>query len=219
MNRYPLLPGIAGLLALTLALAPPSARAQDETAPAAAEADSGEAGFAGATGDIVLGNEDAPVTMIEYASFTCPFCASFHLDTFPRIKAEYIDPGKVRFILREVYFDGEGLLAARMARCGGKKGYFDLVELYFASQDNWLRASSIPDALYRLAVRAGVPVERLKNCVLDREFALALVEDFQEHTARDGINATPTFLINGVRVEGGSGFEAISQAIEDALAQ
>ena len=70
-------------------------------------------------GDIVLGDDNAPVTVIEYASFTCPHCASFHINTWPRFKAEYIDTGKVRFILREVYFDRYGLWASMVARCGG----------------------------------------------------------------------------------------------------
>ena len=169
-------------------------------------------------GDIVLGDEDAPVTIIEYASLTCPHCASFHNNTFPQVKKKYIETGKVRFILREIYFDGEGLLAARFARCAGEAGYYPLVDRYFSTQKTWSNASDIPRALYQTAVRAGVPTARLKICIQDREFAVSLTETFKTVSDRDSITSTPTFLINGERVEGAVGYREISEVIEKALA-
>ena len=194
---------------VALALLAGTAWAEEEIKPLA------ERGYA--LGDVVLGEEDAPVTMIEYASFTCSHCATFHRETYPQVKSEYIDTGRVRFILREVYFDGEGLLAGRLSRCTGPKGYYALVDLFFSSQSDWIGSSNIGKELYRRAVRAGVPADRLKACVEDQEFALALLESFQSHREEDDIEATPTILIGGERVEGAAGFEQISEMIEQVL--
>ena len=88
-------------------------------------------------GDVVLGDEAAPVTVIEYASFTCPHCASFHINTWPQFKAAYIDTGKVRFILREVYFDRYGLWASMVARCGGTDGFYPMADQLMKKQSVW----------------------------------------------------------------------------------
>ena len=92
-------------------------------------------------GDVVMGNEDATVTVIEYASFTCPHCASFHRDTWPQFKEAYIDTGKVRFIMREVYFDRFGLWASMTARCGGADAFYPLADVFLKKQHEWARVA------------------------------------------------------------------------------
>ena len=169
-------------------------------------------------GDVFLGDENAPVTIIEYLSFTCSHCATYHADSFPQVKANYIDAGKVRYIFREVYFDAVGLLAARIARCTGPQGYFTLADEILNSQYEWMRAEDIPLELVRTVLRAGVPATRLKSCLEDREFALVLVDAYKDHIARDAINSTPTFLIGGTRVEGAQPYARIATVIEEALA-
>ncbi len=91
-------------------------------------------------GDVVLGDDAAPVTVIEYASFTCGHCAAFHVDTWPQFRAEYIDTGKVRFILREVYFDRFGLWASMTARCGGAAAFYPMADQFLKKQHVWARA-------------------------------------------------------------------------------
>jgi len=84
--------------------------------------------------DMVMGAEDAPVEIIEYASFTCPHCARFHADVWPQLKADYVETGKVRFIYREVYFDRFGLWASMIARCGGEGRFFAFTDLIYKEQ-------------------------------------------------------------------------------------
>ena len=94
--------------------------------------------------DMAIGDENAPVTIIEYASYTCPHCATFHQGPFKKLKADYIDTGKVRFIYREVYFDRYGLWASMIARCGGPEKFFGITDLIFAGQSTWARAGGAP---------------------------------------------------------------------------
>ena len=150
--------------------------------------------------DMVLGDANAPITMIEYASYTCPHCGSFHQNTYPQLKAEYIDTGKVKFIFREVYFDRFGLWASMIARCGGQERFFGITDLMFKTQADWTRAGepvAIADELRKIGRLAGLNDEELNSCLQNEESAKTLVEWFQANAARDEINSTPSFLING----------------------
>ena len=150
--------------------------------------------------DMVLGDANAPITMIEYASYTCPHCGSFHQNTYPQLKADYIDTGKVKFIFREVYFDRFGLWASMIARCGGQERFFGITDLMFKTQADWTRAGepvAIADELRKIGRLAGLNDEELNSCLQNEESAKTLVEWFQANAARDEINSTPSFLING----------------------
>lgn len=152
--------------------------------------------------DMVLGDANAPITMIEYASYTCPHCGSFHQNTYPQLKAEYIDTGKVKFIFREVYFDRFGLWASMIARCGGQERFFGITDLMFKTQADWTRAGepvAIADELRKIGRLAGLNDEELNSCLQNEESAKTLVEWFQANAARDEINSTPSFLINGTK--------------------
>ncbi|MFN3936563.1 MAG: DsbA family protein [Gemmobacter sp.] len=150
--------------------------------------------------DLVLGNPDARVTVIEYASFTCPHCATFHAQVFKPLKRDYIDTGKIQFIYREVFFDRYGLWAAMVARCGGTERYFGIAELLYETQRDW-SASSDPlatvEALKRVGRRAGLENDQLDACLQDGDKAQAMVAKFQAETAADGIDSTPSLVING----------------------
>lgn len=153
--------------------------------------------------DMVLGAEDAPVTIIEYSSYTCPHCANFSEGSFKKLKAEYIDTGKVRFIYREVYFDRYGLWASMIARCGGQEKFFGMTDLIFKGQSDWVRAggpTEIVDALRKIGRLAGLESDTLEACLQDGTKAQTLVAWYQEHAKADGIDATPTFIINGEKV-------------------
>ena len=152
--------------------------------------------------DMVLGDANAPITMIEYASYTCPHCGSFHQNTYPQLKADYIDTGKVKFIFREVYFDRFGLWASMIARCGGQERFFGITDLMFKTQADWTRAGepvAIADELRKIGRLAGLNDEELNSCLQNEESAKTLVEWFQANAARDEINSTPSFLINGTK--------------------
>jgi protein-disulfide isomerase len=199
---------IAGALALAAAAALP-ARAQ-ETPPL------DQRGYA--LGDVALGAPDAPVTVIEYASFTCPHCATFHTQTWPEIKAAYVDTGKVRFLFREVYFDQFGLWAAMIARCGGPATYHGFVTTLFENQAEWSRAEDPVQALLRVGRLGGLSAERMDACLRDEAFLERLVADYQAQATADGIRSTPSFLIDGALHAGAIPVAEFSALLDAALA-
>lgn len=187
---------IGGAAALTVAASLPAA-AQDALE---------DKGYA--LGDVVMGSEDAPVTVIEYASFTCPHCANFHIQSWPTMKRDYVDTGKVRFIMREVYFDQFGLWGAMVARCGGEERYYDVVDALLKNQGEWFgahrgayeqtkNAGPIVDELMKIGRRVGMSNARMQECVTDVALRDRLIADFQDYSAKDNIRSTPSFMING----------------------
>ena len=151
--------------------------------------------------EMTMGAEDAPVTLVEYASFTCPHCASFHKSQLKELKTEYIDTGKVRFIYRDVYFDRFGLWAAMVARCGGPERFFGISDLIYDQQSDWIGSGQDPVAitnnLRRIGKVAGLSDEQLDTCLSDADKAQALVAVYQQNAEADGVNSTPTLIING----------------------
>ena len=153
--------------------------------------------------EMTMGSPDAPVTLVEYAMFTCPHCKAFQEEVFPQIKANFIDTGKVRLIYREVYFNRPSLWAAMIARCAPADRYFGIVDLLFERQAEWSGAfdsEPMMKELYSIGRQAGLTDEQMQACVTDRAFAEGLVAEFQKNATADGIDATPTFLINGTKV-------------------
>lgn len=173
--------------------------------PAAALALAAWAGMAVAqdgaeVAEMALGDPEAPVTVIEYASFTCPHCASFHDEGFEQLKADYVDTGKVRYVYREVYFDRPGIWAGLVARCGGEERYFGIVDLLYEKQDEWARGdepADIAENLRRIGRSAGLGDADLESCLQDGDKAQAMLADFQRNAEADGIESTPSFVIGG----------------------
>ena len=167
-------------------------------APLAAGAQEADAG-ASAIQPMVLGEEDAPVTMIEYASFTCPHCATFHEEVWPEIRRDYVDAGLVRFEYREVFFDRPGLWASLVARCGDGMRFFGVADLIYENQREWAagQPAEIADGLRRIGRAAGLTDEALDACLSDGEMAQALVARSEEQAEADGVSATPSFVIDG----------------------
>lgn len=150
--------------------------------------------------EMAQGSEDAPVTIIEYASYTCPHCATFHANQYLTLKADYIDTGKVRFIYREVYFDRFGLWASMIARCGGEMRFFGITEMLYAEQQEWIAGGDptlIAENLRRIGRTAGMDDATLDACMADESHAQTLVAWFQENAERDSVTSTPTLIING----------------------
>lgn len=170
-----------------------------------------------ALGDIPLGDSDAPLTVIEYASFTCPHCAHFHEDTFPQVKENYIDTGKVRFILREVYFDPYGLWAAMIARCGGERPYYAIVDQIFSQQDKWVEAEDRAAALQRIGRVNGLSSKEMRACLSDRQYAERLVERYKQTAGADDVESTPSFMIAGELTSGNMAYDEFSALLDTHL--
>ncbi len=149
--------------------------------------------------EMFLGDVNAPVTIVEYASFTCPHCKDFHLENFLKLKKEYINTGKVKFIFREVYFDKYGLWAGMVARCGGSESYFGLIDMIFEKQSEWVtgEVAEVVDKLKRIGKISGLTNEDLEVCLQDTANARALVEAYRLNSGEDNIQSTPSFVING----------------------
>ena len=150
--------------------------------------------------DMVQGVEDAPITVIEYASFTCPHCARFHSDVYKLLRKNYIDTGKIKFIFREVYFDKYGMWASMIARCSGPDRFFGMTDLILNSQSTWARAGddlAIVEALRKIGRLSGMEDAALDSCLQDGNKLRALVGWYKENAQRDGIQSTPSFLIDG----------------------
>ena len=169
--------------------------------------------------DRTMGNPDAPIKITEYASFTCPHCANFNETVFKQLKANYIDTGKVFFTLREVYFDKFGLLAGMMARCGGTDRYFGFVDTFYHNRDSWLNsedAAVITENLKRIGRTGGMTDEQIDTCWANRDFANALVANFQANMTADGIEGTPSFMIDGVK-SANMPYEEFAKILDDKL--
>ncbi|NOD33026.1 MULTISPECIES: DsbA family protein [unclassified Ruegeria] len=154
--------------------------------------------------EMVQGAEDAPVEIIEYASFTCPHCASFHQGAYKQLKKDFIDTGKVKFTYREVYFDRYGLWASMVARCAGPEKFFGLTDVIYEKQSEWTRAggpAEIVDELRKIGRLAGIDGDQLEACLQDGTKARTLAAWYQENAERDGIQATPSFIVNGKKVD------------------
>ena len=194
--------GLAVGLGVWLNQSPQTAGLDQEFAlPFAANAQSSDAD-AEATEiiDMVQGAEDAPITVIEYASFTCPHCARFHSDVYKLLRKNYIDTGKIKFIFREVYFDKYGMWASMIARCSGPDRFFGMTDLILNSQSTWARAGddlAIVEALRKIGRLSGIEDAALDSCLQDGNKLRALVGWYKENAQRDGIQSTPSFLIDG----------------------
>ena len=155
----------------------------------------------GPLGDIAMGKDDAPVTIIEYASMTCPHCANFHEVTYPELKKKYIDTGKVRFIFREFPLDQLAAAAFMLARCGGKERYFPMVETPFQQQRTWAVQRPL-QPLLAISKQAGLSEAGFNECLKNQQ-VLDGIEDVRKRAAEKlNVQSTPTFFVNGKQLRG-----------------
>lgn len=151
--------------------------------------------------EMTMGPQDAPVTVIEYASFTCPHCASFHQGQLKQLKSEYVKPGKIHFIYRDVYFDRFGLWASMVARCGGEDRFFGIADMLYDQQKQWIGDGQDPvaitDRLRKIGKVAGLSEDQLESCLTDADKAKTLVAWFQENAEEHDVKSTPTLVIDG----------------------
>jgi protein-disulfide isomerase len=191
------------------------------TPAAAAPAPSGKVDMAklleeGALPDKTIGNADAPVTIVEYASMTCSHCATFHVETLPAIKEKYIDTGKARLVFREFPFDPRAEAGFMLARCADDK-YFAMVDVLFKQQRTWAAADNAREALLQIARLGGFSQESFEACLTDQAL-LDNVRAVRLRGANDfGIDATPTFFINGNKYSGALKVDEMSAIIDGLL--
>ena len=213
LTRREFATGVSLLALCAVAGLPNEALAQRaDTVPPADLADSG------GLPDMAMGAENAPVTIIEYASMTCPHCAHFTIETFPKLKERYIDTGKVRYIFREFPLDALAAGGSLLARCADKDKYFSLIDLLFHKQADWAVNNPI-EPLFNVVKQAGYSREAFNACLDTRNNEqsrklLAGIESMRNRAAdKFKVQSTPTFFINGKRVAGAISIEEIEKEI------
>lgn len=197
------------------------ALAQQASAPAGASAAAPADDIAkpGPRGDIVVGKADAPITIVEYASMTCGHCASFHNTYLPTIKQKYIDTGQAKLVIREFPLDNLAAAVSMLARCAPAEKAPEVIGKFFETQDTWanVRGSPLP-ALFKVAEPLGFAKEAFDKCLKDEKLLADVVAVGERARKSFGVNATPTFFINGKKLEIRGGIvEAFDAALEPLL--
>jgi protein-disulfide isomerase len=170
----------------------------------------------GPLGEMSLGEEKAPVTIIEYASMTCPHCAHFHETAYPELKKRYIDAGKVRFIFREYPLDQLAAAAFMLARCAGKDKYFPMVETLFQQQRTWTVQRPL-EPLKTIAKQAGLSEQQFNDCLKDQTVLDGIEEVRSRAAQKFNVQSTPTFFINGKLFRGTLTIEEMAKQIDPYL--
>jgi protein-disulfide isomerase len=189
---------------------PPLAKAD------AGQIDPAELAKTGPDGDIVLGSEKAPVTVIEYASMTCPHCAHFSENTFPELQKRYIDTGKVRFIFREFPLDALAAAGFMLARCAGKDKFMPVVETLFAKQREWMVEKPL-DPLRAIAKQFGFTEQSFDDCLKNQKVLDGITDVRDRAYQKLGVNSTPTFFVNGKKYTGDQSIDMLAKAIDPYL--
>jgi len=169
--------------------------------------------------DRILGKPDAPITIVEYASLTCPHCAHFDTDVLPKLKEKWIDSGKAKLILRDFPLDEPAMRAAMVARCAPPERFYPLVDALFAGQEKWATAKDYRAALERLAKLGGVGDKEFKACISDKKLEDQVAGSRLTATKDLGVDSTPTFFINGTKFEGAPTVEAFERALSALAAK
>jgi protein-disulfide isomerase len=152
--------------------------------------------------DRILGNPGAPITIIEYASMTCPHCAHFADDVLPAIKKKWIDAGKVRLVLRDFPLDDEAVHASMIARCAPPKQFYAFIDTFFADQAQWVEVPDYQAELTRLAELGGMSKDQVDKCLNDKTLENQVLASRVAAANQLGVDATPTFFINGTKFSG-----------------
>ncbi|TBW34994.1 DsbA family protein [Siculibacillus lacustris] len=209
MSRRHFLGTSAAVLgAATLAASPAAAQGAYDTA---------ELLKAGPLPEMVLGSADAPVTVVEYASMTCGHCAHFAETVFPTLKSKYIDTGKVRFVFREFPLDPIAAAVSMLVRCSPPDKFFDVLDVYFAKQREWIDPKAPVDALSRFSKQFGFTDSTFRACLGDQKTLDGLNQTRTRGADVFGIDGTPTFFVNGRKIVGISTVEELDKALAPVL--
>lgn len=169
--------------------------------------------------DRVLGKEDAPITIVEYASLTCPHCAHFDQDVLPQLKKDWIDTGKAKLVLRDFPLDESALLAATVARCEPADKFYGFVDTLFKTQDEWVASKDPRPALQRLSQLGGMSKKEFTACIDDKARQDKVVQSRFVAANQLGVDSTPTFFINGTKFDGAPTAEAFNKVLSSLSAK
>jgi protein-disulfide isomerase len=170
-----------------------------------------------ATAPRVIGDPDAKISLVEYFSMTCPHCARFHTEVLPQLKEKYIDTGKVKLEFKDFPLDQWALRASAMARCLEGQRYVGMVDLLMKKQADWARGDNPFTELVKYAKLAGLSEERVQECMTDEKLLDFILNERLKATKEHDIKATPSFVMNGRKLDDVFSFESFEEVIEDAL--
>ncbi len=165
--------------------------------------------------DMILGDRDAPIEIIEYASMTCAYCARFHTDTFPDLKKHYIDTGRARLVFREYPLDRLALAVSALARCGGNNRFFGFIDVLFRTQEQWIEAEDPIEELRSIVRSGGRDPALVDRCVGDGATIRLILEGVLEAQSTYDVKSTPTLVINGTVIAGNPGFAALDEMLQE----
>jgi protein-disulfide isomerase len=166
--------------------------------------------------DLVEGKADAPVTIIEYASLTCPHCAAFDAETLPQLKKEWIDSGKAKLVFRDFPLDGLALKGAKLARCAPPERFYGFIDVLFRQQDVWARAGDPQVALGRIAKLGGMSDDQFQTCMKDDAVENQILAGRMAAEKDAKVESTPTFFINGKMLVGALPYNSFDDALKAA---
>jgi protein-disulfide isomerase len=169
--------------------------------------------------DRILGSLEAPITIVEYASLTCPHCAHFANDVLPEIKKAWIDTGKAKLVLRDFPLDEPALRAAMITRCAPPDRYYAFADTFFAAQEKWVRSTDYREALARLAKLGGMGKEEFDACLANTALENKIVEGRLKATQELDVNSTPTFFVNGSKLAGAPTLEEFEKLLSSLAAK
>lgn len=167
--------------------------------------------------DKKLGSPNAPVTIVEYASMTCPHCAAFHAGTYPELKKKYIDTGKVMLVFRDFPFDQLAFQASVLAHCSGDDAYFTVTGIMFKQQGKWSQAKDPKEAIIKIGQSLGISRKKYESCLADEKLGESILTDRLIGQNDFKVNSTPTLFINGKMAAGNQSFEALEKLIKPLL--
>ncbi len=206
-NRFFAVLASGAVLIAFLAFNMTSIASAEDAQPAAAE---------GALPDMAIGKADAPVTIVEYSSLSCPHCAAFHKEVFPELESQYIATGKVRYVMREFPLNEPALAGAVLARCLDPSRYYAFTSLLFSKQKDWAIEKDALTPLKALAKQAGMSGEEFDKCI-DNEALQKKILAVRDEGQKKGVNATPSFFVNGTLLKGAPTLQSLAEAMKPYL--
>jgi len=168
-------------------------------------------------GEWVLGDIDAPITMIEYASMSCPHCAAFHIETLPIIKKEYIDTGKVKLIFRDFPFNLPALQGSMITKCVGEDLYFKYLDALFSLQKKWVKSKGSRESLFNILSNTGMTKEEFDECLNNKDLENKILSHQIRAHEEYNIKTTPSFIINGTLIEGNKSIDTFRKTFDTIL--
>ncbi len=204
-------------LSLMMALAQPVMAEPPKPLEDKTEYPSAEEVLAYDVGQIVIGEEDAPVTVVEYFSLSCPHCAAFYKKGLPQLKKDFIDKGKVKLFIRHFPHNAPGLMAARLVRCQPKEQQHTFIETLLNMQDKWAFTNEYEDSLKTIAAVGGVDGDAFKECMANKGLEEMIIQEVQNAGGGLKVTGIPAFYVNGTPLVGSTDYESLKPLILEAL--